>query len=234
MRETALDPFTAQSQTETAEIDVIAAQALTEPQALAWDKMGGLMPVVVQDSDTLQVLMLGYMNHSALLETFRTGLLTFYSRSRQRLWTKGETTGHNLQLVELTPDCDNDCLLATVKPAGPVCHRHTTSCFGSQDAPGLGLLARLVQVIQHRQHTRPSDSYTVELMNAGTNRIAQKIGEEGVEVALAAVAQSANELNNEIADLIYHLLVMLCHKEIPFSDCLEIMRQRLQDYAHKG
>lgn len=231
MRETALDPALSGIQTAASIVGELALTPLADPTPLAWDKMGGLLPVVVQDAETLQVLMLGYMNQAALDESMLTGKVTFYSRSKQRLWQKGETSGHYLQLVDITPDCDGDCLLARVKPAGPVCHRNTISCFGTEDAPGLGLLARLVQIIQQRQEMRPEGSYTVQLLDAGTRRIAQKIGEEGVEVALAATCQEPNDLNNELADLLYHILVLLCHKTIPLTDCLDVMRQRMLDYG---
>lgn len=176
---------------------------------LAWEKMAGLLPCVVQDAATLQVLMLGYMNREAAEASLASGRVTFFSRSKERLWTKGETSGAWLELVSLHGDCDDDALLALARPAGPTCHLGTVSCFSEADAPGLGLLARLEQTIAARAGADPAESYTARLLGRGIKRIAQKVGEEGVETALAAAAGETAELESEAADLVFHLLVLL-------------------------
>ena len=175
-------------------------------ETLAWDKQGGLMPAVVQDADTLRVLMLGYMDRSALHATLASGHVTFFSRSKQRLWVKGETSGHYLDLVTVEADCDSDTLLVQARPAGPTCHLGTQSCFAT--APG-SVLAELDALIASRERERPVDSYTTRLFDAGVRAIAQKVGEEGVETALAAVVQDDGALLGEAADLLYHLVVLL-------------------------
>ncbi len=195
-------------------------------EQLDWDKQAGLMPAVVQDADTLQVLMLGYMNAEALKQTLASQQVTFYSRSKQRLWTKGETSGNTLQLIDIMPDCDNDTLLVRAKPTGPSCHLNNTSCFGTLDAPGVGFLSKLAGTIAQRHETRPEKSYTTTLFEAGVKRIAQKVGEEGVEVALAAMTDSREELTAEAADLLYHLLVLLKAKDIPLSDVMSLLQSR--------
>ena len=198
---------------------------LTEARALDWDKQGGLLPVVVQDASTLRVLMVGYMDRQALAVTLETRCVTFYSRSRQRLWTKGEESGNRLDLVSLQADCDNDTLLALVHPRGPTCHLGTRSCF--KQAPG-GFLAELEQLVAERHALRPEASYTTRLFEAGTRAIAQKVGEEAVETALAAVVQGDTELCNESADLLYHLLVLLRSRGLSLEDVLGVLRQRHQ------
>jgi phosphoribosyl-ATP pyrophosphohydrolase/phosphoribosyl-AMP cyclohydrolase len=174
--------------------------------ALAWDKQAGLLPAIVQDAATLRVLMLGYMDRAALLSTLDTGRVTFFSRSRQRSWTKGETSGHVLQLVAIEPDCDSDALLVQATPAGPTCHLERASCFARAPSDAL---AELDRVVARRQRERPGNSYTTRLFDAGVRAIAQKVGEEGVETALAAVAQDDDALLGEAADLLYHLEVLL-------------------------
>lgn len=179
---------------------------------LAWDKGDGLLPAVVQDAATGAVLMLAFMNTEALFETLRRGRVVFYSRSRQQLWEKGETSGNTLQLVDVQADCDNDSLLVRANPAGPTCHRNTVSCFGDGTPPeagGIGFLARLQEVIAQRIAESPEGSYTAKLYARGTKRMAQKVGEEGVEVALAAQAGDNAELINESADLLFHLALLL-------------------------
>lgn len=175
-------------------------------ETLDWHKGGGLLPVIVQDADSLRVLMLGYMDADALAATRDTGEVTFFSRSRQRLWKKGETSGHTLALVSITADCDADTLLVLARPNGPTCHLQRASCF--PDAPGT-VLGTLSALVEQRQRERPGGSYTTRLFDAGLRRIAQKVGEEGVETALAAVAQDDDALLDEAADLAYHLLVLL-------------------------
>jgi phosphoribosyl-ATP pyrophosphohydrolase/phosphoribosyl-AMP cyclohydrolase len=175
-------------------------------EALAWDKQNGLLPAVVQDADTLRVLMLGYMDRAALAATLASGRVTFYSRSKQRLWTKGESSGHVLELVAIVADCDGDALLVRARPHGPTCHRGTPSCF---DAAPTCEFAELDAIVARRSAERPPQSYTTKLLESGLARIAQKVGEEGVEVALAAVTGEATALADEAADLVYHLAVLL-------------------------
>ena len=174
--------------------------------ALDWDKGNGLLPAIVQDADTLRVLMLGYMDRAALAETRRSGRVTFFSRSKQRLWTKGERSGHFLDLVSVQGDCDSDSLLVVARPHGPTCHLQRSSCFADAPASTLGELAATVAT---RAVERPAGSYTTRLFDSGVRRIAQKVGEEGVETALAAVAEDDAALLGEAADLAYHLLVLL-------------------------
>ncbi len=165
-----------------------------DPAALDWDKVGGLMPAIVQDAATLRVLMLGYMDRAALESTLKGGKVTFFSRSKQRLWTKGETSGNHLDVVDVRIDCDADTVLVTVRPHGPTCHTGSTSCFGAAPGQFLGALDALVE---QRERERPLDSYTTQLFEKGTRRIAQKVGEEGVETALAGVVQGDDELLGE-------------------------------------
>jgi phosphoribosyl-ATP pyrophosphohydrolase/phosphoribosyl-AMP cyclohydrolase len=191
--------------------------------ALAWAKQDGLLPVIVQDAATLRVLMLGYMDRAALETTLAQGKVTFYSRSRQRQWTKGEQSGHFLQLVSIEADCDDDTLLVLAHPQGPTCHLQRTSCFPS--APG-DFLAELQALVAQRERERPSGSYTTRLFEGGVRTIAQKVGEEGVETALAAVAQGDAELAGEAADLLYHLLVLLRARGLSLADALSVLRSR--------
>lgn len=174
--------------------------------ALAWDKQGGLLPAVVQDADSLRVLMLGYMSREALDATLASGKVTFFSRSKQRLWMKGETSGNTLDLVSVVADCDADALLVLARPHGPTCHTGTSSCFAH--APG-DAVAALDAVVARRKDASADASYTRTLFDAGIARIAQKVGEEGVETALAAVTADDGALRGEAADLVYHLLVLL-------------------------
>lgn len=190
---------------------------------LAWDKQDGLLPAVVQDAETLRVLMLGYMNREALEMTLACRHVTFFSRSKGRLWTKGERSGHVLKLVRIETDCDADTLLIQAHPQGPTCHLQRTSCF--PDAPG-SFLGDLDALIAQRERERPVGSYTTRLFEGGIRRIAQKVGEEGVETALAAVAQEDADLLGESADLIYHLLVLLRARGLSLGDVENLLRQR--------
>lgn len=190
---------------------------------LAWDKQEGLLPAIVQDADTLRVLMLGYMDRAALRATLDSGHVTFYSRSKQRLWTKGESSGHFLDLVRLETDCDNDTLLVQARPHGPTCHLQRASCFPS--APG-SFLAELEALVTQRERERPPGSYTTRLFDGGVRGIAQKVGEEGVETALAAVAQGDADLAGESADLLYHLIVLLRARGMSLSDVVAVLRER--------
>ena len=197
-----------------------------DPTTLDFDKGGGLIPAVVQDADTLQVLTLAYMDRAALDETLDSGEATFFSRSRGGRWRKGETSGNRLKVVSVTPDCDGDALVLAVRPMGPACHLGTTSCFGDEDAPGLGRLTRLEATIAARASADPVESWTARLLSEGVKRVAQKVGEEGVETALAGVAGDDEELAAEAADLIFHLLVLLRARQMPFSRVLKVLEAR--------
>lgn len=200
---------------------------LTEQQLalLDWEKTDGMMPAIVQHAVSGEVLMHGYMNQEALAKTLETGKVTFWSRTKQRLWTKGETSAHFLNVVSITPDCDNDTLLVLVNPIGPTCHRGTSSCF-SPAAADWTFLYQLEQLLAERKHADPKSSYTASLYASGTKRIAQKVGEEGVETALAATVNDREELTNEASDLIYHLLVLLQDQDLNLSAVIENLRQR--------
>lgn len=184
---------------------------MTKPknENLDWDKGNRLIPAIVQDADDGRVLMLGYMNVEALEKTRSSGRVTFFSRSKQRLWTKGESSGHHLELVDLVADCDRDTLLVQARPAGPVCHTGTETCFGDTDQPAASVLTSLDRLIAARADADPDTSYTARLLGEGRTRCAQKVGEEGVEVALAAVGDNPDALTREAADLVFHLLVCL-------------------------
>ncbi|MGL9721702.1 bifunctional phosphoribosyl-AMP cyclohydrolase/phosphoribosyl-ATP diphosphatase HisIE [Symbiopectobacterium sp.] len=175
---------------------------------LDWEKTDGMIPAIVQHAVSGEVLMLGYMNQAALETTEQSGKVTFYSRTKQRLWTKGESSGHFLNVVSITPDCDNDSLLVLANPIGPTCHQGTSSCFAPAQHEWL-FLHQLEQLLASRKQADPASSYTAKLYASGTKRIAQKVGEEGLETALAATVHDTEELTNEAADLMYHLLVLL-------------------------
>lgn len=179
---------------------------MIDPDTLDWAKMDGLVPAIVQHADSGEVRMLGYMDRPALDATIRDKLVTFHSRSRGQPWRKGETSGNLLDLVDIRIDCDRDALLVSARPRGPTCHTGASSCFGDNVAP---FLSQLVRTIADRADADPASSYTARLMAEGVKRIAQKVGEEGVETALAAVAGDRAELESEAADLLYHLLVLL-------------------------
>lgn len=183
--------------------------------ALDWDKGGGLLPAIVQDAHTLRVLMLGYMDRAAFEMTVATRRVTFFSRSKDRLWTKGESSGHYLELVSLEADCDHDTVLVLAHPQGPTCHLQRESCFPS--APGAAL-AELSALVAQRHRDMPEGSYTSRLFGGGTRRIAQKVGEEGVETALAGVAEDDDALLGEAADLVFHLLVLLRARGLGLED----------------
>jgi len=197
-------------------------------QSLDWVKGDGLLPAIVQDAVDGRVLMQAFMNAEALAQTLDTGAVTFWSRSREKLWTKGETSGNSLQLVSVHADCDSDCLLVLAEPHGPTCHRETDTCFDSSKPvrPGLAFLCALERLIAERDRQRPKDSYTTELFEAGVKRIAQKVGEEGLETALAAVAGDRTELADESADLLYHLLVLLRASGMSFADVVKTLESR--------
>lgn len=199
-----------------------------EIDSLAWDKGDGLLPAIIQDAESGAVLMLGYMNRDSLRATIASKRVTFYSRSKNRLWTKGETSGHFLDVVSVQADCDNDSLLITADPKGPTCHTGARSCFGNvlTDAQGVSFLTRLEAVIAQRIRDRPDGSYTARLWSEGPTRIAQKVGEEGVEVALAAVTQPDDRLISESADLLFHLALLLKSRNLSLSDAVTELEQR--------
>lgn len=194
-----------------------------DADALAWDKQGGLLPAIVQDARTHRVLMLGYMDRAALDATRSSGHVTFYSRSRERLWTKGESSGHILELVSIETDCDADTLLVQAVAHGPTCHLDRCSCF--VDAPG-SFIGELDAVIASRFAARPADSYTTRLFDAGVRSIAQKVGEEGVETALAGVVQDDAALVGEAADLVFHLQVLLRARGLSLRDVDRLLEAR--------
>ena len=197
--------------------------------AIDWQKGNGLVPAIVQDAFDGRVLMQAWMSSESLANTLDNGLVTFWSRSRGELWTKGATSGNTLQLVAVYSDCDNDCLLVLANPAGPACHRGSDTCFDTGEhrtAPGLSFLAELERVIAQRYEDRPEGSYTTKLFDAGVKRMAQKVGEEGVETALAAATGATEELANEAADLLYHLLVLLRDSGLTLADITETLRSR--------
>ncbi len=194
--------------------------------SIDFKKGGGLVPAIVQDAKTEQVLMLGYMNEASLAKTQETGLVTFYSRSRQELWTKGETSGNTLKLQSITVDCDNDTLLVRATPTGPTCHEGTVSCFGDKGPEGLGFLSYLEELIESRKSADADSSYTASLLQGPLRRAAQKVGEEGVETALAAVAETEDKLTSEAADLVYHLLVLLAAKDVKFESVIAELKDR--------
>ena len=193
---------------------------------LDWKKVDGLMPAIIQDSVSGEVLMLGYMNQEALTATRELGKVTFFSRTKQRLWTKGESSENYLLVQEITKDCDNDALLITAKPCGPTCHLGTESCFVTENKPALTFIAQLDKVLEQRKTADPEESYTASLFARGTKRCAQKVGEEGVEVALAAVAKDRDELVNESSDLLYHLLVLVLKEVVPLTEVVQCLENR--------
>ncbi|QFG68576.1 bifunctional phosphoribosyl-AMP cyclohydrolase/phosphoribosyl-ATP diphosphatase HisIE [Ornithinimicrobium pratense] len=188
-------------------------------------KTGGLVPGVVQHALTRQVLMVGFLDEEALRTTLSTGLATFHSRSRGQTWTKGETSGHTLQVGVVEVDCDRDTVLLHAVPAGPTCHTGDQTCFGPQARPG-SFLHELAEIVRSRQEERPEGSYTTTLFDSGVRRIAQKVGEEAVEVALAAVDEDDQALLGESVDLIYHLLVLLRSRGLGIDEVEQVLRRR--------
>ncbi|SUB99717.1 MULTISPECIES: bifunctional phosphoribosyl-AMP cyclohydrolase/phosphoribosyl-ATP diphosphatase HisIE [Proteus] len=192
---------------------------------LDWEKVDNLMPVIIQNAISGDVLMLGYMNKEALDVSLKSGNVTFYSRTKQRLWTKGETSGNFLKLVNIYPDCDNDTLLILANPIGPTCHNGTESCFAPAQSQW-GFLYELENILRERKKASPDSSYTARLYASGTKRIAQKVGEEGVETALAATVNDKEELRNEASDLLYHLMVLLQDQSLSLSDVISCLQER--------
>jgi phosphoribosyl-AMP cyclohydrolase / phosphoribosyl-ATP pyrophosphohydrolase len=196
---------------------------------LAWDKGDGLLPAIVQDARSGRVLMLAYMSREALERTLATRRVVFFSRSRNTLWTKGETSGHFLDVVDVTADCDSDTILVLAHPRGPTCHNGTATCFAEARVPeaaALAFLARLESTIAQRIADSPAGSYTARLYADGLGRIAQKVGEEGVETALAAVTRDDGELLGECADLLYHLLVLLKARDLSLEQVVAELASR--------
>ena len=193
---------------------------------LAWQKMDNLIPAIIQHAATGAVLMQGYMSQESLAATLTTGKATFFSRSKQALWVKGETSGNFLIVKQVLTDCDQDSLLIACEPIGPSCHLGTESCFPEQKLTQQNFLSQLEQVIASRKDDNPEDSYTAYLFSRGTTKMAQKVGEEGVEVALAAVAETKEDLLGECADLFYHTLVLLQDQKIDLSEVMAVLQQR--------
>lgn len=204
----------------------MATESVTDVSRADWAKGDGLLPAIVQHWLSGEVLMLGYMNAEALEATLKGGRVTFFSRSKQRLWTKGETSGDWLEVQHVLADCDEDALLVMARPQGPTCHTRTTSCFGMETAPGIGFLPYLAAIVADRAKAPPADSYTARLMQKGVAKIAQKVGEEGLETALAGRCGDDDELHNEAADLLYHLTVLLMARGTKIEAVLDILRDR--------
>jgi phosphoribosyl-ATP pyrophosphohydrolase/phosphoribosyl-AMP cyclohydrolase len=194
--------------------------------SLAWEKMDGLLPAIVQDMATGQVLMLGYMSRDALAATFDRGFAVFHSRSKDGLWEKGETSGNRLVVKRVLTDCDGDALLVKAEPEGPTCHLRTPSCFGAEGAEGAGYLAGLSRIVASRAGADANESYTARLLAAGPARVAQKVGEEGVELALAAVSRDREGCVEEAADLLYHLAVLMEARGFDWNDVAAVLRRR--------
>jgi phosphoribosyl-AMP cyclohydrolase / phosphoribosyl-ATP pyrophosphohydrolase len=193
-----------------------------------FEKGGGLVCAVVQDRLTLQVLMVAWMDRAALEETLSSGEATFFSRSRGARWRKGETSGNTLKVEAIAHDCDGDTVLLSVEPAGPACHLGTVSCFGDAVAPGLGRLGALQRTIAARGSAPPEESRTAKLLARGVKRIAQKVGEEGVETALAGAAGDNEEVCEESADLLYHLAILLHARGLSFDDVMRVLATRAE------
>ena len=209
-------------------MSVKAAEVSSLAERINWEKVDGLVPAIVQDFQSSQVLMMGYMNQDALAKTGETGQVTFFSRTKQRLWTKGETSGNVLQLVNMQLDCDNDTLLVKVNPIGPTCHLGNTTCWDvdPQEESQMVWLHQLEQLLAARKSADPDSSYTANLYSRGTKRISQKVGEEGVEVALAATSGDKAELVCESADLVYHLMVLLQDQGLSINDVINKLKER--------
>ncbi len=189
---------------------------------LNWDKKDGLIPAIIQDHQSNEILMLGYMNAESLQLTQETGLVTFFSRSRQAIWQKGETSGNSLSVVEIKTDCDQDALLIRVNPKGPVCHRATPTCFDSE----YEFLAELESIIESRSLNSPQKSYVYQLFNSGLDRIAQKVGEEAIETVIASKNEDLKSFENEAADLLFHLILLLKFKKTSLSHVTQLLKLR--------
>lgn len=193
---------------------------------LDFKKGDGLIPAIVQDHATNKVLMLGYMNEESLAVTKETGKVTFYSRSKQRLWTKGETSGNFLIVHEIKEDCDGDTLLIKVDPKGPACHTGSDTCFNEDNTDPIAFLKELTLIIEDRKANPSEKSYTSSLFDKGINKISQKVGEEAVEVVIEAMDNNPELLLNESADLLYHLMILLASKGFSLGDVTEVLKNR--------
>lgn len=197
-----------------------------ETMQLDFDKMGGLVPAIIQDDVTQKVLMLGFMNEEALRKTLETGRVTFFSRTKGRLWTKGEESGHFLLMKSVQKDCDNDTLLIKATPCGPVCHTGADTCFGETNSNDMAFITYLQDFIERRKSEMPEGSYTTTLFNSGINRMAQKVGEEAVETVIEATNGSDDRLIYEASDLLYHLIVLLTSKGYRIEDLARELKKR--------
>jgi len=199
---------------------------LENSQDLAWDKMDNLLPAIIQDAATGAVLMQGFMNHEALNATLTSGKATFFSRSKKRLWMKGESSNNTLEVKQVLADCDKDCLLIAANPNGPTCHLNTTSCFPEEKLSQQNFLSHLERFVDKRAQDSIEESYTAKLLSRGTNKVAQKVGEEGVEVVIAALAETKEEFLGECADLFYHTLVLLKDQKVELAEVMEVLQAR--------
>jgi phosphoribosyl-ATP pyrophosphohydrolase/phosphoribosyl-AMP cyclohydrolase len=198
----------------------------TDPSKLNFEKLNGLIPAIIVDNNNSQVLMLGFMNKESLDKTLETGNVTFFSRTKNAIWTKGETSGNYLKLIKILTDCDNDTLLVYAEPKGPTCHTGNYSCFNLDNIKSINFLNELFDLIKERKKDLPENSYTTKLFKEGGNRIIQKVGEEAVETVIAAKNKDKNEIINETSDLIYHLFVMLIDQGIEFSEIVGNLQKR--------
>jgi phosphoribosyl-AMP cyclohydrolase / phosphoribosyl-ATP pyrophosphohydrolase len=198
--------------------------------ALNFDKMGGILPAIIQDAVSGGVLMLGFMNNEAYNKTLAEGQVCFYSRTKNRLWTKGEESGNFLNVIDILEDCDNDTLLVKVDPVGPVCHTGQRSCFGDADekpvAEGIAFLNDLQDLLQSRKKELPENSYTTKLFRAGVNKIAQKLGEEAVELVIESKDTDDNRFLNEAADLLFHYIILLVDRGYKLEDVVSVLESR--------
>ncbi|MFA6597589.1 MAG: bifunctional phosphoribosyl-AMP cyclohydrolase/phosphoribosyl-ATP diphosphatase HisIE [Ignavibacteriaceae bacterium] len=197
-------------------------------EEIDFDKLSGLVPAIVVDASTKDVLMLGFMNKESVEKTLETTLVTFFSRRRKTLWTKGETSGNFLHLVDIKLDCDNDTLLVYANPDGNTCHTGNYSCFNIEKSSSLDFLNQLFSLIKKRRVELPEGSYTTKLFKDGANRIIQKVGEEAIETVIAAKNRDKHEIVNEVSDLVYHLFVLLVEQEIEFADVVENLKKRMK------
>jgi len=194
--------------------------------SLNFDKMGGILPAIIQDAKTKEVLMLGFMNKEAYEKSVSEGKVTFYSRTKERLWTKGEESGNFLNIVEFLEDCDDDTLLVRVNPEGPVCHTGTMSCFGETERDDLSFIKDLQELLQSRKEDLPENSYTAKLFQKGVSKIAQKVGEEAVELVIEAMGSDDDKFLNEAADLLFHLTILLVDRGFKLEDVVKILEDR--------
>ena len=201
---------------------------------LNFDKMNGLIPAIIQDATTMQVLMLGYMNKEALVKTLEEHKVTFWSRTKERLWQKGEISGNVLEVASVEADCDGDALLVYAHPTGPVCHTGVHTCFGEEEMDAVSsVFGRLENTIRDRRQNQPEGSYTAKLFQQGTGRIAQKVGEEAIETVVAALQQNREALKEESADLLYHLIVLLEDRGVKMADVAGVLKKRMEKPASK-